>query len=320
MGQLINEWGWTADAKSWIDHAIRAHPGLPFSAAKVEKPAGGGRRRDLVLLDTAGRSVLTGEIKLPYEKDGTSPYLESVIRDAWEKARSARAPYFFTWNVNQFVLWETFADATPRRDRSYRLYEVLPGRPVSREEHLLHAETEQAIEAWLDGFLREFASIVNGKTALEQKAPDKGFVEALESALRLPILFTYDTLAERYGDTVFRSRLDAWMRDAQGWLLFDDAASIRGNLERAAKFSCYVLVNKLVFYEVLRKRHPAELPSLSVPEHIETSDAFRQQLEWHFQAAKRVTGDYETVFGESHLEIGNLIPFYAEAAVPHWCQ
>ena len=143
---------------------------------------------------------------------------------------------------------------------------------------------------------------------------------ALESSLHLPILLTLESLTEQYKKTSFRTQLDQWMREEQGWIIYDDEEGIRDNLERAAKFACYALVNKLVFHEALLKRYGAQLDKLAIPDHLDTGDAVRLHLEAFFADAREVTGDYETVFGEEHTSIGNRIPFYSDKAVPHWRQ
>jgi methylase of polypeptide subunit release factors len=93
---------------------------------------------------------------------------------------------------------------------------------------------------------------------------------------------------------------------------------VRDNLERAAKYACYALVNKLVFHEALLKRYGGKMAKLSAPEHLDQGEKLRLHLARHFQEAKKVTDDYETVFGEDHTGIGNRIPFYSDKAVPHW--
>jgi len=100
-------------------------------------------------------------------------------------------------------------------------------------------------------------------------------------------------------------------------LIVDDPEGIRDNLERAAKYACYALVNKLVFHEALLKRYAGKLDKLSVPEHIDKGEELYPHLEKYFLEAKEVTADYETVFGEDHTGIGNRIPFYSDQAVPH---
>jgi type I restriction-modification system DNA methylase subunit len=99
---------------------------------------------------------------------------------------------------------------------------------------------------------------------------------------------------------------------------FTEPEGIRDNLERAAKFSCYALVNKLVFYEAMMKRYGAQLHKLTAPEHIEGGDDLRLHLEKFFADAKEITGDYETVFGEDHTNVGSRIPFYSNFVSPYW--
>jgi hypothetical protein len=311
----MNEWEFTAQAAGWINELISKDPQLPFLNARCEQRSRDSlKRRDLTLLDRNRSVVMTGEIKLPYQKDGGSPLNASVVRDARAKARRAGANFFFTWNVNEFVLWETDSADDSWQGQKYRTWDVTS---VHREGHLEQPMTVHAVRGWLDEFLHEFARIVRG-AALGRKAPDEKFIEVLESSLRLPILLTLEALAERYQVPRSRSELDRWMREEQGWVIYDDPEGRDDNLERAAKFACYNLVNRLVFHEALLKRYGARLDKLSVPEHIDTGEALRLHLERYFAEAREVTRDYETVFGEDRANIGNRLPFFADGAVVHW--
>ncbi|MBW2069587.1 MAG: SAM-dependent DNA methyltransferase, partial [Deltaproteobacteria bacterium] len=164
----------------------------------------------------------------------------------------------------------------------------------------------------------DFTKILYGTVPFALQTPDEKFIEALESSLRLPILFTFEELAEKYNKPKFKSELDKWMREDQGWIILGDPEGIRDNLERASKFSCYALVNKLVFHEALLRRYGAKIRKLAIPAHIDRAEDLRLHLEMYFEEAKEITGDYETVFGEDHTLIGNRIPFYSDNAVPHW--
>jgi len=312
----MNEWEFTTEVASWINETLAKNPSLPFSRAKCEQTGEGSRkRRDLTLLDKDKRIVLTGEVKLPYQPEGGSPYNASVVRDARAKAQRARARFFFTWNVNEFVLWETETAKTSWQEQNYKSWEVTT---IHRESHLELPMTAQAIKTWLALFLNEFAQIIRGAASIGFKAPDEKFIEALESSLKMPIVLNLEKLDELYKNPSLKSELDKWMREEQGWLIYTDPDGIRDNLERASKFACYALVNKLVFHEALLKRYAASMSKLSVPEHIDTGEALRLHLEGYFAEAKSVTEDYETVFGEDHASIGNRIPFYSDSAVPHW--
>lgn len=311
----MNEWEFTGEAASWINERIHDNPQLPFSRARTEQGGRGSRkRRDLTLLDKNKVPVLTGEVKLPYAKDGSTPYNDVVINDARLKALRAGAHFFFTWNVNDFVLWETTPDKASYQNQKYRSWQVTA---VHKESHLDIEPTRQAIQSWLGKFLAEFADIIRGTAPIGFKPPDERFIDLLESALHTPIMMTFEVLLSRYTDPKFKRELDAWMRQ-EGWTILDDQEGIKDNLENASKYACYALVNKLVFHEALLKRYGAKMDKLIIPEHIDTGEQLRLDLEKYFAEAKDITGDYETVFGEDHRAIENRIPFYSDTAVVHW--
>lgn len=312
----MNEWEFTGDVASWINEIIARSPELPFSRAKIEQTRKGSqKRRDITVLDRHQRPCLTGEIKLPYQKDGSSPFINAVVDDARKKAQRAQAPFFFTWNLNECVLWETTPAKISLIEGKYRRWDVAN---IHRESQLDNPLTFQDIQIWIIKFLYEFANILRGRSPIGVRSPDEKFIEILEAALRVPIALTIEELAARYEKKKSKAELDRWMREEQGWVIYADTEGIRENLERTSKFACYALVNKLVFYEALLKRHRPRMESLAVPDHIETGEGLRGHLETYFAKAKDVTGDYETVFGEEHSLIGNRIPFYADNAVVHW--
>jgi len=312
-----HELEFTANAASWMNLIIEKDHALPFSGARCEgRSRGSQKRRDLTLLGKDGKVLVTGEVKLPYQKDGATPHNAVVVSDARAKALRSGADYFFTWNVNECVLWETRTPTdNPAAGQFYKTWKVVS---VVKQAHLALPSTEDTIKSWLGQFLNELGRIIQGRAKVGFKLPDERFVDALESALSLPIRLTFEGLEGRYATVRGKADLDGWMRDEQGWTLAADPEGIRDNLERAAKFSCYALVNRLVFYEALMKRYGAQLDKVNVPVHLDRGDELRLHLEGFFAEAKRVTGDYETVFGEDHSRVGNRIPFYSDNTVPYW--
>jgi methylase of polypeptide subunit release factors len=311
----MTEWEFTSDVAKWIADILAKNPRLPFSEAKCEqRGSGSAQRRDLTLLDKNQVISLTGEVKLPFQKDGGSPYIESVVQDARQEAQRAGARFFFSWNVNDLVLWEAFPAKTAPKDRQYKSWVMTQ---VHKPEHLEVPGVILALKTRLEEFLADFANIYLGTAPLGTQLPDEKFLRMLESSLHLPISLTKEELAARYQKPRLKAEIDQWMRD-KGWLIVDDPEGVRDNLERAAKYACYALVNKLAFHEALLKRYAGKMAKLSAPEHLTQGEDLRLHLEAYFQEAKVVTADYETVFGEEHTGIGNRIPFYADRAVPHW--
>lgn len=125
VAESISEWTFTGEVQSWLNEIIKEHPGLPFSEARIEERGRGQlKRRDLTLYDRSGRCALSGEVKLPDKPDGQTAYNHGLVSDAHQKADHAGIEYFFTWNVNRFVLWKTFEAGTPIIDRDYLYWDV----------------------------------------------------------------------------------------------------------------------------------------------------------------------------------------------------
>ena len=234
------------------------------------------------------------------------------MEDAFEKANAKGLEYFFTWNVNRFVLWKTFAPGKPIAERDLEHFNVTS---ITRSEEILSPGVQTEIRGFLTQFLGRFARILEGTEPIRSKPLDEKFVRVLESALELPILQTRNALTQRYGtDRRFARDMDAWMRDAQGWLISTDPAILRDNLERAAKFTCYVLVNKIVFYQALRRRF-GTLRKITVSGSGKAAAKLQETLRTSFDEAKRVSRDYETVFDG---DFGDTLPFREDATVPSW--
>jgi hypothetical protein len=309
----INEWTFAADVCKTIQGILADNPGLPFSEAKVEEAARAGRkRRDLTLYGTGGEPVLTGEIKLPDRPDGQSPYGDPLVEDAFQKANAKGLEYFFTWNVNRFVLWKTFEPGKPLAERELEHFNVTS---IAHSEEILSPLVQNEIEGFLKQLLARYARILEGTEPIRSRPLDEKFIRVLESALELPILQTRNAVTRLYStDRKFARSLDAWMRDSQGWLISTEPEILRDNLERAAKFSCYVLINKIVFQQALRRRFPS-LRKIRVPEGVKTAAKLSELFLSVFEEAKRISRDYETVFDG---DFGDSLPFLADATVGSW--
>lgn len=69
-----HELEFTGQAASWMNLILEKDPASPFSEARCERRSQGSQqRRDLTLLGRDGGVLVTGEVKLPYQKDGGTP-------------------------------------------------------------------------------------------------------------------------------------------------------------------------------------------------------------------------------------------------------
>jgi type I restriction-modification system DNA methylase subunit len=312
----INEWGFTGDVASRINELLQTHPELPFQRAHIEEwGTGRNKRRDLTLLGADGRVVLTGEVKLPDKADGRTPFQQGVIEDAHRKADDAGASYNFTWNVNRFVLWNTFERNKPISERNLAHWDVLSA-PIQNSEDLTHPRVQSQIGDFLLKFLEEFAGLLSGERPIAWLPLDDKFIKIYESSLESPVRIALAAITAHYQRSQeFRRKLNEWMRDEQGWALSDkDEDVLRENLERAAKFSCYDIANKIVFYKALRKRF-TKLRQLKIARSIITGPNLVAYLRDLFAQGIRITGDYETVFQST---FGDELPFLNDDATDSW--
>lgn len=313
----ITEWTFVADVVSWINQILEERKDLPYSRAQVElRKKGKLQRRDLTLYDRQNKQkiVLTGEVKLPDKPDGRNPFQDALVLDAHGKADDVGAEYFITWNVNRCVLWRTFKPGTPITERYIEPYEVLPA-PIRKSDELLHPRVQEQIKQFLVRFLERFAAIVTGAEPMVALPLDEKFIVVWEYALEPLVFETLDSINTLYNsDKKFTDSLNKWMRDDQGWIISKDEGVIRENLQSAAKFSCYVLANKIIFYKALRRRF-TRMRALKIPKSITTGKELRELLEAYFQHAIETSKDYQTVFKG---DFGDNLPFLSDEAVESW--
>ncbi|MCX6345440.1 MAG: N-6 DNA methylase [Armatimonadetes bacterium] len=312
----INEWTITADIAKWIEEILKDHVELPFGRTEVEERAKGGRkRRDLTIYNREGKRVLTGEMKMPDSPEGSSPFRESLVIDAHDKADSIGAEYFFTWNINRCVLWRTFEQGKPITERHIAHFPVLPI-PIRRSEEAEHPRVQDQIKKFLTEFLKQSAAIMSGAETLPTIPLDEKFLIIWEAALEQPVALTLRALIDKYNiDKPFTNELDKWMRSEQGWIIsHSDENVIKDNLERASKFACYVLANKVVFYKALRRQF-TKMRALKVPDDLCEGVELQALFNESFDHAKNASKDYETIFNG---DFGDTIPFLSDAAVDSW--
>jgi len=313
----VDERTFCADVAAWIKDILKRRTDLPYGDAKVEGLLpDSGKRPDLrVLRRGSARVALSGEVKMPDKLYGRNHLDGELMHDAWEKADGLRAPYYFTWNVNRFALFKTHSEDVPFPERELANRDVVQ---IASSDELNKEAVQAKIQGFWEEILETLAQIESGERPFPNLPLDRRFILRLEEALEDPVSLTFDELSARYRqDEGFRAEASAWMRDDQGWEISDDPEATRRNLERAAKLSCYVLANRLVFYEVLRRRFPS-LPALRSIRLGTTGQDFAVAINRRFLDAIQSSHDYETIFGSD--DFGSRLPFLNSRAVPAWAK
>src|SRR5579859_3403914 len=165
-------------------------------------------RKDLRFYGARNKILLTGEVKLP---GNTSAFDSKVVKDAHDKAEHANVQYFFTWDVNTFVLWDRALWRKPLLERRIKVWPLRLdlGSPqeVARPETLEHIE-----KRFLPDLLRDLSDIVSGQRRDWALPPDEVFLHSLESHLEWPVALLRQHLhREADAEKAFDKRLQEWM-------------------------------------------------------------------------------------------------------------
>jgi hypothetical protein len=311
----VDERTFLAVVAGWVNEILGRRPDLPFRDARVEEhSAGGSKRHDLKIYRRGTDGIiLTGEAKMPDSPEGKrGVYDAQLIEDAFEKASRSGSKYYFTWNVRDFALFKTHAEGVPFMDR------VVEDKPAIVLAKTSDETNDPAVVARLRVFWEEELERIRD---LDLGAPvislplDQRFLRRIEGTLTEPIdLIHAAALQLRTGDASFSATMDSWMRDEQGWEVSVDPMILEANVGRAARLSSYSLLNRIVFYEVVRRQFGTlpPLASLNSPD----AASLQKALTIQFSSAIAAAGDYQTIFNVAGF--GATMPFITDDAVGPW--
>ena len=125
--------------------------------------------------------VLTGEIKMPDSIEGKHPLNEILVEDALTKASVVGVRYCFTWNVRQFVLFDSHIQNVPYAQRYIEGPRDVVD--VSESDDVRKEAVRRDVRDFWEGFLEHFADLIEERRGFELAPLDQRFIAWLEGAL-----------------------------------------------------------------------------------------------------------------------------------------
>src|ERR1017187_6109763 len=302
----------------WADSIFENNPALSFKRTEIEESKGIKRKRsDLRVYGANNKLILAGEVKLPGTADGCNAYNFALVDDSCHKASNAGAEFFFTWNVNKFVLFDSKLWHLPIMERRVKDYDL--GLDLDNPHDISRPEVEKRIQKILADFFADLQSIIDGKQPDWGMPPDEFFIRAFESHISWPVKLTAEFLwAKSAAEKQFDALLPEWMAGDQGWqVIRNDPQVWRMLIDRAARTLCYVFSNRLLFYESVRRKFD-ELEELQVPKKVSSADELYLHFQKTFQKAVDATGDYETLFYPAEKDWAGPLIFGHEHSLEAW--
>ena len=284
-----------SEIKDWMNDIIQ-RLGLKFEYADIEVKDPEKKRADVILWEKRKKKpALLIEI-WDARTDPWGQALDSALSKAWKN----NIPYFAVWNLTHFYCWDTFAQGEII-DRLWwphsGVVEVVCEAHTYDDAILRYSDS---IKKYLENFLSEFEQIYYGFKAKPLLGIDERFIYWLRgaiNALSIPILENIKMIANEDAD--FRKNLVKYFKE-QGW-------SFRGvdeDFEKVARQYVYLLMNKILFYNVLRSipRYRRHLPKITIPVVGLTGSTLKERLDNYFKKAYEITGNYETILLTDFLD------------------
>ena len=155
---------------------------------------------------------------------------------------------------------------------------------------------DEFIKKTFENFLKEF-SVRYFQKEYNITPVDEKLIHRLRATIQAISINVTDSLKKYCNENKdFREKLTTWFFE-QGWTLsFSDS-----DFEKVSKQYVLLLINKIIFYNVLRPKH--NLPKIELQSKM-TNESFRKTLEVYFNECLKE--DYEAVFSPSILDTFEL--------------
>ena len=282
-----------AKITEWINRIIDEHH-LDFGPAEVETRSKDNKYPDVAIFATPRSDdlVCVMEFKKPY----FDPFNEEELKEpARKKATWRHAPYFVTSNFQELVWWNTSRVNSAQPDHKQFVHRY----SLSKIEDLYQIEEsryKESIKRSLEQFILKLYAVYNQKEPEPKHAIDDILIYLLQMKIhRLARLYREIIENTTHKDTKFSKELQKWFIE-QGWSFSYQPQ----DYDKAARQTAYLLVNKILFYNLLQAKRPHELDPLEIPEGLTKGALLQSTLQAYFNQVLKI--DYETIYTTDFID------------------
>jgi hypothetical protein len=289
-----NEWTCASKIAEWINEIVKDN-GIPLGKAEVETTGKGNRKRsDIIIYESPNsEKILCGiETKQPFW-DVFSPEL---VDDSRNKANQRKARYFCTCNFKKLIWWKTKEanDPTlPEEEKIVNKYDL------SEIEDLDLIESPQfsfPIKRELEHFIKKLYLVSTGKEPEPRQPVDEFLIYRIHEKIRVLSNYYRAIISDKcHKDNTFRKELSKWFVE-QNW----NFAMHDEDFAKAARQTSYLLVNKILFYDLLQIKRPQQLAELKIPEGLLEGSQLQEILQSYFNRVLKI--DYKTIYDADFID------------------
>jgi type I restriction-modification system DNA methylase subunit len=215
--------------------------------------------------------------------------VEDLIEPARKKANKRKARYFATTNFKELIWFSTERanKALPEEEQIIDKYTLSV---LDDVDDLEHTRYSKPIKESLEVFLKKLFAVHSGKEVEPRLAIDEFLVWRLQNEIK-DLAFHYRRIIHDkcHKDSAFAKKLKNWFL-AQAWSF----AWAPHDFDKAARQTAYLLVNKILFYNLLQAKRSNELAPLDIPTGLRRGSQLQSILQSYFKEALKI--DYETIY------------------------
>lgn len=221
---------------------------------------------------------------------------ENLRKPAWEKANARRAKYFATTNFKELI-WFNTQKVNEQRNEEEQVVHKYPLSEIENLDLIEETRYKEAIIKQLEIFLARLYAVHSGKEAEPKLPTDEFLIYRLHSKIKRLSKYYTEIIYNRYHkDNAFAKELSVWFA-SQGWSFF---AWQSQDFDKAARQTAYLLVNKILFYNVLQAKRPHDLAPLQIPQGLFKGAQLQKILQSFFDEVLKI--DYETIYTADFID------------------
>lgn len=296
LGTAIHKTEWTCAAKAaeWMND-ITKEKGLPLGQAEVETTQEGDRKRvDILLFEspTSQNVICVIETKQPY----FDPFDEEELKEPTRKKATQRGAKYFATSNFQHLYWFDTERVNSLRPLEEQIQEKYSLSQIENLDLIEEPRYKNTIISGLERFLIDLYEVHAGKKAKPKQPIDELLIYRLQDKIRRLSRY-YTTIIDNrcHKDNAFAKELGEWF-NSQGW----NFAWQPQDFDKAARQTAYLLVNKILFYDVLQVKRPYKLDPLEIPEGLTKGAQLQKILQSFFDEVLEI--DYETIYTTDFID------------------
>lgn len=232
------------------------------------------------------------EAKPPYYDTFDEKGLKEPAR---EKASQRKAKYFCLTNFKRLI-WYNTEKVNALKPEEEQIVEKYTLSELENLDDIEQTRYSEPIKKGLENFLTKLYSVHSGKEPEPKQAIDEFLIFRLQEKIRILSTYYRRIIDDQcHKDSSLALRLKKWFVD-QGWSF----AWQPQDFDKAARQTAYLLVNKILFYDLLQAKRPQDLDPLEIPESLTKSEMLQTTLQGYFNQVLKI--DYETIYTTDFID------------------